>query len=56
MKLGPTTTEQHRLRVFQNEVLRGDFRPKEEEVTEGWRKLHNEELLHQTLLGLSNQT
>jgi hypothetical protein len=32
------------LRVFENRVLRRIFRPKREEVTGGWRKLHNEEL------------
>jgi hypothetical protein len=36
--------EEHRLRVFENGVLRGIFRPKRIEMTEGWRKLHNEEL------------
>jgi hypothetical protein len=35
---------QHRLRVFENRVLRGIFGQKRDEVTEGWRKLHNEEL------------
>jgi hypothetical protein len=30
--------------VFENRVLRRIFGPKREEVTEGWRKLHNEEL------------
>jgi hypothetical protein len=30
--------------VFENRVLRRIFRPKGDEVTEGWRKLHNEEL------------
>jgi hypothetical protein len=35
---------EHRLRVFENRVLRGIFRPKRDEVTGGWRKLHNEEL------------
>jgi hypothetical protein len=34
----------HRLRVFGNRVLRRIFRPKRDEVTGGWRKLHNEEL------------
>jgi hypothetical protein len=29
--------------VFQNKVLRRMFGPKREEVTEGWRELHNEE-------------
>jgi hypothetical protein len=34
--------EEHRLRVFENKVLR-IFGPKRDEVTGGWRKLHNEE-------------
>jgi hypothetical protein len=33
----------HRLRVFGNMVLRRIFGPKRDEVTGGWRKLHNEE-------------
>jgi hypothetical protein len=32
------------MRVFENRVLRIIFGPKREEVTGGWRKLHNEEL------------
>jgi hypothetical protein len=36
--------EEHRLRVFENSVLRGIFGPKRYEVTGEWRKLHNEEL------------
>jgi hypothetical protein len=32
------------LRVFENRVLRRIFGPKMEEVTEAWRRLHNEEL------------
>jgi hypothetical protein len=40
-----TLREEHRLRrVFENKVLRRIFRPKRDEVTGGWRKLHNEEL------------
>jgi hypothetical protein len=39
-----TLREEHRLRVFENRVLRRIFRPKGDEVTGGWRKLHNEEL------------
>jgi hypothetical protein len=39
-----TSREEHRLRVFENRVLRRIFGPKRDEVTEGWRKLHNEEL------------
>jgi hypothetical protein len=30
--------------VFESRVLRRIFGPKKNEVTEGWRKLHNEEL------------
>jgi hypothetical protein len=30
--------------VYENRVLRGIFGPKREEVTGGWRRLHNEEL------------
>jgi hypothetical protein len=32
------------LRVFENRVLRRILGPKRDEVTGGWRKLHNEEL------------
>jgi len=35
---------EHRLRVFENRVLRRIFGPKRVEVTGEWRKLHNEEL------------
>jgi hypothetical protein len=40
----PTLREAHRLRVFENRVLRRIFGPKRDEVTGEWRKLHNEEL------------
>jgi hypothetical protein len=39
-----TLREEHRLRVFENRVLRRKFGPKRDEVTGHWRKLHNEEL------------
>jgi hypothetical protein len=39
-----TLREERRLRVFENKVLRRIFGPKRDEVTGGWRKLHNEEL------------
>jgi len=39
-----TLRDEHRLRVFENRVLRRIFGPKREEVAEGWRKLHSEEL------------
>jgi hypothetical protein len=35
--------KEHRLRVFENRVLRRLFGSKREEVTGEWRKLHNEE-------------
>jgi hypothetical protein len=35
---------EHRLRVFENRVLRRIFGPKGVEVTVSWRKLRNEEL------------
>jgi hypothetical protein len=38
-----TLREEHRLRVFENRVLRRIFGPKRDEVTGEWRKLHNEE-------------
>jgi hypothetical protein len=44
VKLGLTLRERHRLRVFENRVLRRIFGPKRDEVTGEWRKLHNEEL------------
>jgi hypothetical protein len=34
--------EEHRLRVFENRVLRSIFETKKDLVTGGWRKLHNE--------------
>jgi hypothetical protein len=39
-----TLREEHRLRVFENRVLRRIFGQKRDEVTGEWRKLHNEEL------------
>jgi hypothetical protein len=39
-----TLREKHRLRVFENRVLRRIFGSKAEEVTGGWRILHNDEL------------
>jgi hypothetical protein len=36
--------EEHRLKVFENWVLRRIFGSKQEEVAGGWRILHNEEL------------
>jgi len=39
-----TLREEHRLRVFENRVLRRVFGSKRDEVTGEWRKSHNEEL------------
>jgi hypothetical protein len=39
-----TLREEHRLRVFENGVLRRIFGQKRDEVTGEWRELHNEEL------------
>jgi hypothetical protein len=39
-----TFKEEHRLRVFENRVLRRIFGCKRDEVMGEWRKLHNEEL------------
>jgi hypothetical protein len=36
--------DEHRLRVFEDRVLRRIFGAKRVEVTGDWRKLHNEEL------------
>jgi hypothetical protein len=36
--------EDHRLRIFENMVLRRVFRPKGDEVTGEWKRVHNEEL------------
>jgi hypothetical protein len=38
-----TLREEHRLRVFENRVLRRVVGPKRNEVTGEWRKLHNVE-------------
>jgi hypothetical protein len=39
-----TLREEHRLRVFENRVLKRIFGPKEEEGN--WRKLHTEKFLN----------
>ena len=39
-----TLREEGKLRVFENMVLRRIFGPRRDEVTEEWRRLHNEEL------------
>jgi hypothetical protein len=44
VKVGHTLSEECRLRVFENMVLRRIFGPKRNELTGEWRILHNEEL------------
>jgi hypothetical protein len=39
-----TVREEHKLRVFENKVLRSIFGLKRDRVMGGWRKLYNEEL------------
>jgi hypothetical protein len=39
-----TLREEHKLRVFENRILRRIFGPRRVEVTGEWRRLHNEEL------------
>ena len=39
-----TLREEHRLRVFENKVLKKIFGSKKDEITGEWRKLHNSEL------------
>jgi hypothetical protein len=44
-----TLREEHRLMVFENRVLRRIIGPKVDEVTGGWRVLHNETFITCTL-------
>jgi hypothetical protein len=39
-----TLSEEHRLRVFKNRVLRRIFGPKWDKVTGAWKRLHNKEI------------
>jgi hypothetical protein len=54
-----TLREEHRLRVFENRVLRRIFGPKSDEVTGEWRNCTMGSFIicthHQILLGRSNQ-
>jgi hypothetical protein len=47
--LSLTLREEHRLRAYENRVLRRIFEPKRNEVKGGWRKLHNEEFRNEPL-------
>jgi hypothetical protein len=42
--LSVTLREEHKLKVFENRVLRRIFGQKRDEVKGDWTKLHNEEL------------
>jgi len=42
--LSLTVSEERRLTVFENRVLRRIFRPKRDEIGGKWRRLYNEEL------------
>jgi hypothetical protein len=52
-------SEEHKLRVFENRILRRIFGPKKDKVTGEWRKVHNVELnilySSQILLDRSNR-
>jgi uncharacterized membrane protein len=52
-----TLREECRQRVFESRLLRKIFGPQRDEVTEEWRKLHNEELndLYSTKYYFSDQ-
>jgi hypothetical protein len=54
-----TLREEHRLKVFENSVLRRIFGSKRDEVTRQWMKLHSGSFIicthNQILLGRSNQ-
>jgi hypothetical protein len=45
-----TLNEEHRLRVFENRVLRRIFGLKRNKIIEGWRKVHNDVLINYNLL------
>jgi hypothetical protein len=47
--------ENHRLRIFENRVMRKIFGPKWDEVTREWRRLHNEDL-YEILLNIIRVT
>ena len=44
LKLGVTFTEEHRLRGFENKILRKKFGAKANYITGKWRNLNNAEL------------
>jgi hypothetical protein len=44
VKLGHTSREERKMRIFETRVLKRIFGPKRDEVTGEWRRLHNREL------------
>jgi len=44
-----TIRKEHRLRVFENRLLRRIFVPKREEIAGGWREVRNKEALYSSL-------
>jgi hypothetical protein len=50
VKLGLILREEHRMRVSETRAQRRIFGPKMEEMSGGWRRLHNEELHYLGLL------
>jgi hypothetical protein len=55
VKCGLSLRKAHRLRVFENRVLRKIFGPKRDEVTGEWRRLHDEELRDEYFIFLKAQ-
>jgi hypothetical protein len=47
--------EEHRLREFENRFLRRIFGPKRDEVTGGWRRMHNESFIICTLRQIQSE-
>jgi hypothetical protein len=45
-----TLREEHRLKVFENRVMRRIFGPRRDEVTGEWRKLHNDLYSSQSII------
>jgi hypothetical protein len=45
-----TLTEEHRLRVFENRVLRKKFGPKKDEVTGEWRQREREDCITRSFM------
>jgi hypothetical protein len=55
MKLGLHIREEHILKVSENRVLRMIFELLKEEVTGGWRKLHDRKIVLENYLAVALQ-